>query len=122
MAIKTTSGQAQPDQAALEKRERRKAYQREWDQQNRERRNQQKRESARRRYHQNPEPFKGAARKWEQQNRNRVNERKRERYRRKKEAKRGGETIVFLDPSATSTTPENPAPDRPRSTKARNNP
>jgi hypothetical protein len=129
--------QKQPDQAALEKRERRRASQRKYYQQNRER----LLEQARQRYHQDPEPARERARKqtlkWREQNRERVleraaekpsrtrreyqreyylknreriRERKREYNRRKKEAKMGGgETTIFPDPAATPPVPESPS-------------
>jgi hypothetical protein len=97
--IRQASENTQPDQAALDKRERGKAYQREWQ---------------RRRYHQNPEPARERARQYYrrkkeeksaynkayyQEHREEISKRRSEQYRRKKEGQsEGGETVVFPNP------------------------
>jgi hypothetical protein len=80
--------QHQPNQAALAKRERRRAYQREWQ---------------RKYYQQHPERVRETNRKWKEQNRERVLAQKREyqrEYRRRKKEAKGGETTIFPDPKA----------------------
>lgn len=117
----------QPDQAALEKRERRRAInrasQRRFYQKHRERLREQyqqnpepARAAARRRYQQNPEPIRERSRNWYQQNRERALARMREYNRRKRQAKRQEETPVFPDPAAPPPAPESPAPDKPPGT------
>jgi hypothetical protein len=108
------SPDTQPDQAAHDQRERRKAYQREWQRQRYHQNPEPKREAVRRRYHQNPQPTLERNRKWVEENfdqrrryqreyylknREAINKRRRENYQRKKEAEKGGgETTVFPKP------------------------
>jgi hypothetical protein len=89
----------QPDQAVLEKRERRKAYQREWQRQRYQQNPEPKREAVRRRYQQKRESILERRREQYQQNKEAINARRREQRKQKKEAKsEGGETVVFPNP------------------------
>jgi hypothetical protein len=132
----------QPNKSQLRKQDR-KAYQREWYQQNRERarevsrkwreQNRERvRQRKRERYKQNPERAREQNRKWReknrqqvlekareanreyyQQNRERLIEKARERYRSKKEAKSGGEETVIFPDP--SATPTMPESSAPES-------
>jgi hypothetical protein len=99
--IPQASDTTQPDQAALAKRERRRAYQREWQRQRYHQNPEPKREAVRERYWQNPEPKREAVRRRYQQNPERAREYntnyKREWRKRKKEAETAGETVIFSE-------------------------
>jgi hypothetical protein len=111
--LRQASENTQPDQAALDERERRNAYQREWQRRRYHQNPEPARERARERYRQNPAPARERARQYYrrkkeersaynkayyQEHREEIRKRRSEQYRRKKEGQsEGGETVIFTD-------------------------